>query len=97
MKSDSILAKGVKLLYLPTVENPPYKRIEFTERRIKHHKKYRKYHLSVVILKSYFRVAFLVSSCSPLCIVEERQKCFNRCTKLVLVALEQVVSAGKTL
>ena len=25
MKSDSILAKGVKLLYLPTVANPPYK------------------------------------------------------------------------
>lgn len=58
MKSDSILAKGVKLFYLPTVANPPYKRVEFTERRIKHHKKYRKYHLSVVILKSYFRVAF---------------------------------------
>lgn len=54
MKSDSILAKGVKLLYLPTVANPPYKRIEFTERRIEHHKKYRKYHLSVVFLKSYF-------------------------------------------
>ena len=88
--------EGDKLLYLPTMANPPYKRIEFSERRIKHHKKYRKYQVSI-ILKSYFGVAFLVSCCSPLCMVEEGQKCFNCCTKLVLVPLEQRVPAGKKL
>ena len=84
--------EGDKLLYLPTMANPPYKHIEFSERRIKHHKKYRKYQVSI-ILKSYFGVAFLVSCCSPLCMVEEGQKCFNCCTKFVLIRLEQRVPA----
>ena len=55
MKSDSILAKG---LSFSISLRWPIHHINIqsfnTGRRIKHHKKYRKYHLSVVFLTSYF-------------------------------------------